>query len=35
MNNGRQFLKLAIEEAKKSVEQGGFSTGAVVVKEAK
>lgn len=28
----KQYLKLAVEQAKKSVEQGGFPAGAVIVK---
>src|SRR3989344_2163092 len=34
-DQGKQFLKLAIEQAKKSVEQGGFPAGAVIVKDGK
>ena len=33
--NDNQFLKLAIEQAKKSVELGGFPAGAVIVKDGK
>ena len=31
----KKFLKLAIEQAKKSVEMGGFPAGAIVVKDGK
>jgi tRNA(Arg) A34 adenosine deaminase TadA len=31
--NNQQFLKLAIEQAKKSVNEGGFPAGAIVVKD--
>lgn len=31
----KDFLKLAVEQGKKSVEQGGFPAGAVVVKDGK
>lgn len=31
----KQYLKLAIEQARKSVEQGGFPAGAIIVKEDK
>ena len=31
----KQYLKLAVEQAKKSVKQGGFPAGAVVVKNGK
>ena len=31
----KDFLKLAVEQARKSVEQGGFPAGAVVVKDEK
>ena len=31
--NDKDFLKLAVEQAKKSVEKGGFPAGAVVVKD--
>lgn len=31
----KEFLKLAVEQGKKSVEQGGFPAGAVVVKDGK
>ena len=33
MNNDEKYIKLAIEEAKKSVEAGGAPIGAVLVKE--
>ncbi len=33
--NDKQFLKLAIEQARESVEQGGFPAGAVIVKDGK
>jgi guanine deaminase len=33
--NDRDFLKLAIEQARKSVREGGFPAGAVVVKDGK
>lgn len=31
----KHFLKLAVEQARKSIEQGGFPAGAVVVKDGK
>src|SRR3989344_4807179 len=31
--NDKDFLKLAVEQAKKSVEKGGFPAGAVVAKD--
>jgi len=31
----KQYLKLAIEQAKKSVMEGGFPAGAIVVKDGK
>jgi tRNA(Arg) A34 adenosine deaminase TadA len=31
----KQYLKLAVDQAKKSVEEGGFPAGAIVVKEDK
>jgi len=31
----KKYLKLAVEQAKKSVELGGFPAGAVVVKDGK
>ena len=31
----KKFLKMAVEQAKKSVDQGGFPAGAVVVKDGK
>ncbi|MDP2692009.1 MAG: nucleoside deaminase [bacterium] len=31
--DNKQYLKLAVEQARKSVEQGGFPAGAVVVKD--
>jgi len=31
----KQYLKLAVDQAKKSVEEGGFPAGAIVVKEEK
>ncbi len=33
--NDRDFLKLAVDQGKKSVEEGGFPAGAVVVKDGK
>lgn len=33
--NDKDFLKLAVEQAKKSVDEGGFPAGAVVVKDGK
>ncbi len=33
--NDEEFLKLAIEQSRKSAEQGGFPAGAVVVKDGK
>lgn len=31
--NDKQFMLLAIEQARKSVEQGSFPAGAIVVKD--
>lgn len=31
--NDKQYLKIAVEQAKKSVDGGGFPAGAVVVKD--
>jgi len=33
--NDKDYLKLAVEQAKKSVDEGGFPAGAVVVKDGK
>lgn len=33
--NDKDYLKLAVEQAKKSVEEGGFPAGAVIVKDGK
>lgn len=33
--NDKQFLRLAVDQAKKSVDEGGFPAGAVVVKDNK
>jgi tRNA(Arg) A34 adenosine deaminase TadA len=33
--NDKDYLKLAIEQAKKSVDEGGFPAGAVIVKDGK
>lgn len=33
--NDKDYLKLAVEQAKKSVEEGGFPAGAIVVKDKK
>jgi tRNA(Arg) A34 adenosine deaminase TadA len=33
--NDKDFLKMAVEQAKKSVEEGGFPAGAIVVKDGK
>ncbi len=33
--NDKDYLKLAVEQAKKSVEEGGFPAGAIVVKDGK
>jgi tRNA(Arg) A34 adenosine deaminase TadA len=33
--NDKNYLKLAVEQAKKSVDEGGFPAGAVVVKDGK
>jgi tRNA(Arg) A34 adenosine deaminase TadA len=33
--NDKDYLKLAIEQAKKSVDEGGFPAGAIIVKDGK
>ncbi|MFH0749444.1 MAG: deaminase [Candidatus Gottesmanbacteria bacterium] len=33
--NDKDYLKLAVEQAKKSVDEGGFPAGAIVVKDGK
>jgi len=33
--NDKDYLKLAVEQAKKSVEEGGFPAGAIIVKDGK
>jgi len=33
--NDKDYLKLAVEQAKKSIDEGGFPAGAVVVKDGK
>ena len=33
--NDEQYLKIAIEQARKSVKMGGFPAGAIVVKDGK
>lgn len=33
--NDKDFLKFAVEQAKKSVEEGGFPAGAIIVKDGK
>ncbi len=35
MGNDKQYLKLAVEQARKSVDEGGFPAGAIIVKDDK
>lgn len=35
MNNDEKFIRLAIEQSRKSMEQGGFPAGAIIVKDGK